>query len=198
LSQERDKFHPIDFSAEPHRIASGSKYSYGTKTMNAIFSQPNLPPTHNVRGLVDAVAHNTVEDSLGKALTPLQWEAMAPFLQPFSLAQSQMLIAQGSLDRTLYFLESGSLSVHYEDEAGRVHLAIVQAGNAVGEGGFFSQMPRNATVQAVSDCKLWNLTYLRFVDMSQKLPRVALALSLALGAIISKRMVDRRKRVSVT
>ena len=166
--------------------------------MNAIFSQPNLPPTHNVRGLVDAVAHNTVEDSLGKALTPLQWEAMAPFLQPFSLAQSQMLIAQGSLDRTLYFLETGSLSVHYEDEAGRVHLAIVQAGNAVGEGGFFSQMPRNATVQAVSDCKLWNLTYLRFVDMSQKLPRVALALSLALGAIISKRMVDRRKRISVT
>ena len=166
--------------------------------MNAIFSQPNTPPAHNVRGLIEAVAHNTVEDSLGKALTPLQWEAMAPFLQPFSLAQSQMLIAQGSLDRTLYFLESGSLSVHYEDDAGRVHLAIVQAGNAVGEGGFFSQMPRNATVQAVGDCKLWNLTYLRFVDMSQKLPRVALALTLALGAIISKRMVDRRKRVSVT
>ena len=49
----------------------------------------------------------------------------------------------------------------------------------MGEGGFFSQMPRNATVQAVGECKLWNLTYLRFVDMSQKLPRVALALSLA-------------------
>ena len=166
--------------------------------MNAIFSQSSLPPSHNLRGLIDATGYNTAEDSLAKALTPLQWEAMAPFLQPFSLAQSQMLIAQGSLDRTLYFLESGSLSVHYEDESGRVHLAIVQAGNAVGEGGFFSQMPRNATVQAAGDCKLWNLTYLRFVDMSQKLPRVALALCLALGAIISKRMVDRRKRVSVT
>ncbi len=165
--------------------------------MNAIF-QPALPPSHNVKGLIDAVANNSAEDALGKMLTALQWEAMAPFLQPFALAQSQMLIAQGSLDRTIYFLESGSLSVHYEDEAGRVQLAIVQAGNAVGEGGFFSQMPRNATVQAVSDCKLWNMTYLRFVDMSQKVPRVALALSLALGAIISRRMVDRRKRVSVT
>lgn len=166
--------------------------------MNAIFQPSSTTPGHNVKGLIDAVAHNTVEDSLAKSITPMQWEAMAPFLQPFALAQSQMLIAQGSMDRTLYFLESGSLSVHYEDEAGRVHLAIVQAGNAVGEGGFFSQMPRNATVQAVDNCKLWNMTYLRFVDMSQKLPRVALALSLALGAIISKRMVDRRKRISVT
>ena len=165
--------------------------------MNAIF-QPPSPPSHNVRALIDAVANNTVEDSLGKMLTPLQWEAMAPFLQPFALGQSQMLIAQGSLDRTIYLLESGSLSVHFEDETGRVHLAIVQAGNVVGEGGFFSQMPRNATVQAVGDCKLWNMTYLRFLDMSQKLPRIALALSLALGAIVSKRMVDRRKRVSVT
>lgn len=166
--------------------------------MNAIFQPSNSPNAHNVKGLIDAVSRNTVEDALSKAISVQQWEAMAPFLQPFSLAQSQMLIAQGSLDRTLYFLESGSLSVHFEDESGRVQLAIVNAGNAVGEGGFFSQMPRNATVQAVGECKLWNLTYLRFVDMSQKLPRVALALSLALGAILSKRMVDRRKRVSVT
>ena len=166
--------------------------------MNEILQAPKMPNSHDVKGLVSAVNANTVEDALGKGVTPLQWEAMAPFLQPFSLAQSQMLIAQGSLDRTLYFLESGSLSVHFEDDAGRVHLAIVTAGNAVGEGGFFSHMPRNATVQAVSECRLWNLTHLRFVDMSQKLPRVALALTLALGAIISKRMTDRRKRVSVT
>ncbi len=166
--------------------------------MNAIYQPSNSPQAHNVKGLIDAIARNTAEDALSKSVTPLQWEAMAPFLQPFPLAQSQMLIAQGSMDRTLYFLESGSLSVHYEDDAGRVHLAIVNAGNAVGEGGFFSQMPRNATVQAVGECKMWNLTYLRFVDMSQKLPRVALALAMALGAIISKRMTDRRKRVSVT
>jgi CRP-like cAMP-binding protein len=95
-------------------------------------------------------------------------------------------------------VESGSLSVHFEDEAGRVHLAIVNAGSVIGEGGFFSQMPRNATVQAVGECKLWNLTYLRFVDLSQKLPRIALALSMGLGAIIARRMTDRRKRGSVT
>jgi CRP/FNR family transcriptional regulator, cyclic AMP receptor protein len=156
--------------------------------MNAVFQPSSHSNTPNVKGLVDAVARNAVEDALAKAITPPQWEAMAPFLQSFTLGPSQMLIAQGSMDRTLYFLESGSLSVHFEDAAGRVQLAIVNAGSAVGEGGFFAAAPRNATVQAVGE----------YMDMSQKLPRVALALAMGLGAIITKRMTDRRKRVSVT
>ena len=166
--------------------------------MNAIFTQPSSPGAPSIKGLIDAVALNPADDSLGKIMTPLHWEAMLPFLLPFSLGQGQMLIAQGSLDQTLYFLESGSLSVHYEDESGRVHLAILNAGSVVGEGGFFAHMPRNATVQAVGDCKLWNLTHSRFADLSQKLPRVALAVAMALGAIVSRRMMDRRKRIAVT
>jgi CRP-like cAMP-binding protein len=90
------------------------------------------------------------------------------------------------------------LSVHLEDVTGKIHLAIVNAGSAIGEGGFFAHAPRNATVQAVGDCKLWSLTYIKYTELSQKLPRVALALAMGLGAIVSKRMTDRRKRVSVT
>lgn len=166
--------------------------------MNAIFQPTSNFNVAAVRGLIDAVNHNVAEDALAKAITPAQWEAMGPFLQAFTLAPSQILIAQGSLDRTLYFVESGSLSVHLEDATGKIHLAIVNAGSAIGEGGFFAHAPRNATVQAASECKLWNLTYVKYMEMSQKLPRVALALAMGLGAIISKRMTDRRKRVSVT
>lgn len=163
--------------------------------MATLFSSSNRP---TIKTLVEAVMHNTAEDSLGKNLTPIHWEALEPSLQSFMLAPSQILIAQGATDRTLYFLESGSLSVHFEDATGKVHLAIVQAGSIVGEGAFFSQMPRSATVQAVGECRLWTMTYIRFVELSHKQPKVALALAMALGAIIAKRMVHRRKRVSVT
>ena len=166
--------------------------------MSSMFPPTGIPSALGIKGLMESIAQNTVEESLGKTMTSQHWAALAPFLLPFSLAQNQMLIAQGSVDRTLYFLESGSLSVHYEDESGRVHLAILNAGSVVGEAGFFAGMPRNATVQAASDCKLWNLTHSRFADLSLKVPRVALALALALGAIVSKRMMDRRKRISVT
>jgi CRP-like cAMP-binding protein len=163
--------------------------------MNTRLHSVNKP---SVKGLLEAIVHNTGEDSLGKHLTPLQWEALEPFLQSFTLAQSQILIGQGAIDRTVYFLEAGSLTVHFEDATGRVHIATVNAGSAVGEGAFFSQMPRNATVQAVGECRLWSLTFIRFVELSQKQPKVALALAMALGAIISRRMANRRKRVSVT
>lgn len=166
--------------------------------MNEMFPPSSIPSASGIKGLIDAFAQNTVEESLNKTMKAPQWASLAPFLLPFSLAQNQMLIAQGSVDRTLYFLESGSLSVHYEDESGRVHLAILNAGSVVGEAGFFADMQRNATVQAASDCRLWNLTHSRFADLSLKAPRVALALSLALGAIVSKRMMDRRRRISVT
>ena len=113
--------------------------------MSAYFPSSNKP---DVKGLIQALAQDTADDTLSRAVTPPQWEALATYLQPFSIAESQALITQGSQDRTVYFIETGSLSVHYEDDAGRVRLAILGAGSAVGEGGFFSHLPRSATVQA--------------------------------------------------
>ena len=163
--------------------------------MSAIFQAVKAP---SIKELVDAIARNASEDALCKALTPKQWDVMAPYLQLFSLPPSQVLIPQGTLDRTVYFLESGGLSVHFEDYKGRVHLAIVNPGSAVGEAGFFSNMPRNATVQSVGECRLWKLHYSKFLELSQNQPTVALALAMGLAATMTKRMVDRRKKVSIT
>lgn len=106
--------------------------------MSAYFPSSNKP---DVKGLIQALAQDTADDTLSRAVTPPQWEALATYLQPFSIAESQALITQGSQDRTVYFIETGSLSVHYEDDAGRVRLAILGAGSAVGEGGFFPTCP---------------------------------------------------------
>jgi len=57
---------------------------------------------------------------------------------------------QGAKDRTLYLVESGNLTVHFEDSAGYIRQAMVGAGSAVGEGSFFSHLPRSATVQAAT------------------------------------------------
>jgi CRP-like cAMP-binding protein len=152
----------------------------------------------DIKGLVAACSSNQGEDAFSQSMTPAHWATLSPFLQYFTLGQGQILISQGALDRTLYFVESGSLSVHFQDADDRVRLAIVGAGAALGEGGFFSHLPRNATVQAATDCKLWSLTPLRFAELSNRQPACALALAMALGALVSKRMLSRRKRVAVT
>ena len=109
-----------------------------------------------------------------------------------------MLFAKGTNDRTLYLVESGSLSVHFEDEKQRLRLAIVGPGSMVGEGAFFSHQPRSATVQAGAPSKLWSLPALRFTELCNRQPAVALHLAMAAGAVLAKRLGNRRRRIAST
>ena len=152
----------------------------------------------DLSGLINAIAHATAEDSLSNPLNAADWDMLSAYIQPMTLAAGQTLFTQGASERTLYFVESGSLSVHYEDEKERLRLAIVTAGSVVGEGAFFSHRPRSATVQATAPCKLWSLTAMRFTELSNRQPAIALPLVMAVGAVIAKRMGNRRRRIATT
>ena len=161
------------------------------------YPQPASVP-FNVQDLIQVLTKNNAYDGLSCALTSAQWQILGGYLQPFALAQGQVLIEQGALDRTLYFIESGSLSVHYEDEDGRMSLAIVGAGSVVGEGAFFSRLPRNASAIGTGLCKLWCLTPVRFTELANRQPVIALELAMGLGAVVAKRLSNKPKRVAVT
>jgi CRP-like cAMP-binding protein len=131
-------------------------------------------------------------------LTDAQWRQLAEYLQPVSLPQGQVLIERGVKDRIVYFVESGSLSVHFQDSRQRVRMAMVGAGSLLGEGAFFSHLPRSATVNAGSDCRVWSLTPLRFRELSTRHTEIALALTVAMAAVLARRMHNKPKRVAVT
>lgn len=173
----------------------GRHEGYLPSTMNA-----PLPTSvrFDIQGLASAIAHSHASDALRCQFTSQQWEVLATYMQPFALQSGQSLIEQGSADQTLYFIESGTLSVHYQDDKGRVRLAMVAAGSMVGEGAFFSRLPRSATVQASNACKLWCLTALRFKELSNRHSPIALELTLAMGGVLAKRLYNRPKRVAVT
>ncbi len=152
----------------------------------------------DIKALLNAIASDQAEVRLGHALTLAQWDVLAAYMQPMELAASRILIAQGAEDRTLYFVESGMLTVHFEDGAGKIQLAAVGAGAVIGEGGFFSRMARSATVQAGSACKLWTLSPMRFSELANRQPTVALSLTMALGAIMARRLVSNRMKIAIT
>jgi CRP-like cAMP-binding protein len=156
------------------------------------------PIRFDVQGLIKAIAQNETSDQFKPAITPAQWELLGTYLQPFALTNGQVLIEQNSNDRTVYLVESGNLTVHYQDGKGRVRLAVVGPGSAVGEGAFFTRQPRNATVQAASACKIWSLTPIRFTELSNRQPGLALEVAMALGSLVSRRLANRPKRVAVT
>ena len=152
----------------------------------------------DLQGLIDAIAQANADDSMTNPLTPAQWDVLSSYLLPVVLPAGQVLFNQGATDRTLYLVESGSLSVHYQDEKERLRLAIVGAGSVVGEGAFFSHRTRSATVQASGPCKLWSLPAIRFTELSNRQPAIALGLAMAAGGVLAKRLGNRRRRVAAT
>jgi CRP/FNR family cyclic AMP-dependent transcriptional regulator len=163
--------------------------------MNAIAP---VASRYDIQGLAQAMKTSNALDAVPLNLDPARWQTLADYLQPIQLPQGQALIEQGVKDRTVYFVESGSLSVHFEDAQDRVRIALVGAGSLLGEGAFFSHLPRSATVHAGSACKLWCLTPLRFRELSVRFPGIALELTVAMSAVLARRMYNRPKRVAVT
>lgn len=152
----------------------------------------------DLQGLIDAIAQTTADDGMTNPLSPAQWDVVSSYLLPVVLPAGQVLFTRGASDRTLYMVESGNLSVHYQDEKERVHLAIVGSGSMVGEGAFFSHRARSATVQASALSKLWSLTAIRFTELANRQPAIALSLSMAAGAVLAKRLGNRRRRIAAT
>jgi CRP/FNR family transcriptional regulator, cyclic AMP receptor protein len=161
--------------------------------MNAL-----LPGTFDFHALMRATAQNESTDVFRPALSTAQWAVFAPYLHPLAARPGQVLIEQHATDRTVYFIEDGALTVHFEDSAGRIRLAKVERGSAVGEGAFFSRQPRSATVQAATSCRLWYLTPLRFGELSYLQPAIALEVSMALGGLVTRRLAYSPRQVAVT
>lgn len=151
-----------------------------------------------IQTLVLAIKVCQALDALPLNLTEAQWTLLADYLQPQSLRSGDVLIEQGVKDRSVYLVERGTLTVHYEDAKERVRIALVGPGSVLGEGAFFSQLPRSATVQAGADSRLWCLTPLRFRELSLRAPEIALELTVALAAVLARRFYNRPKRVAVT
>ena len=71
-------------------------------------------------------------------------------------------------------------------------------GSIVGEGAFFAHRPRRATVQATGPSRLWCLTALRYSEIANRQPALALALLTMAGQVLARRAGDSRRRVAST
>jgi CRP/FNR family transcriptional regulator, cyclic AMP receptor protein len=139
--------------------------------------------------LAQAIDSHHADDALRLRFSPDQWRQLAGYLSRQELAQGELLIRQGDTDRTVYFLEQGSLQVFTRGAAaGAARLAILRPGSVVGELGLFSDRPRMAHVEAMTRCAVWALRGLRFEELTQRLPALAIELLRASGGVMAARL----------
>ncbi|MDH6592052.1 CRP/FNR family cyclic AMP-dependent transcriptional regulator [Variovorax sp. TBS-050B] len=151
-----------------------------------------------IQNLSRAIADNNSNDAFALTLNVQQWETLAGYLQAIDTSVGDILIEQGTHDRSVFFVESGAISVHRVSSKEQMKLAVLMAGAVVGEGSFFSREPHSANVVVTGAGRVWRLTAIRFAEMSNRQPNLALELAMGLGAVIAKRMAHRSKRVAVT
>ena len=152
----------------------------------------------NIQNLALAISQNTSYDAFAPDFSEDEWQTFSGYVQGAEMGAGSVLIDKGAQDRTLFFLESGAVSVHLTDGRGQMRLAILNPGSVVGEGSFFSMQPRSASVVATGACTVWRLTPTRFAEFSSRHANLALIMVMELGAVIAKRMVNSAKRIAVT
>jgi CRP/FNR family cyclic AMP-dependent transcriptional regulator len=162
-----------------------------------VLALPSVRP-RDLSGMMAAARKNKSRDSLGALIQCGSWQALSAVLQPIRAARQQVLIAQGAEDRSLFFIESGMVRVFRSDGPARMQLAVIGAGSVVGDGAFFAPKLRTASVQAVEPTVLWELTQEDFLGLVLANAAAALNVALAVGSVLSKRMLNVTGRLSIT
>ena len=147
--------------------------------------------------LAAAVRKNKVLNSR-QLISELSWLAMWLVGSRRQAAPMLCLFHQGESDRSLYFLESGSAKVYRSQQGARLQLAVLGPGSVIGEGTFFAQVVRSASVDTLEPAYVWELTPDGFDSLVRRHPLSALQLCRYLGAVLATRMLSVTGRLSIT
>lgn len=143
----------------------------------------------DISQLVQALQTLNAEDAFRPRLSLEQWRLIAPYLTRHEIRAGDLLIKQGDADRTMYFLEQGSLQIFVTGgPPGSNRIAILRAGSVVGEPGLFADTPRMANVEAMTPCVVWALRGPRMEELAQRQPALVLELLRSAGGVMATRM----------
>ncbi|PAT36447.1 Crp/Fnr family transcriptional regulator [Vandammella animalimorsus] len=136
-------------------------------------------------------------EAISKPLAANHWELLAGFLTPTNLMEGETLFQRYRDERSLYFLESGRVTIHYENEKGTLRVALVSSGTVFGEASFLGNMPRQASAQVATAGRAWQLSRLKFTELYQRHPSVALDVVQLASATLARRSRDARRRRAI-
>jgi CRP/FNR family transcriptional regulator, cyclic AMP receptor protein len=143
----------------------------------------------DVNDLIKAIQTLNAEDAFRARLSVEQWRIVTPFLTPHDIRAGDLVIKQGDIDHSMYFIGQGSMQVFVTGAApGTSKIAILRAGAVVGEAGLFGDFPRAASVEAMTPCVVWALRGPRLEELAQRNPALALELLHAAGAVLLTRV----------
>ena len=135
-------------------------------------------------------------DKILPNLNPAHRDKFKHYFRSKHLYRGMYLFMQGDKADSLYFIESGEISIVLEQQGGKVErLRKVCAGNVIGEMGLYNQTRRVASAVAITDCVLQELTQDMLIKMEEDDQQLVIALDRFIINIISERLTFLDKQI---
>ena len=110
----------------------------------------------------------------------------------YTLKKCQVLFKEGSFSDAAFIIETGKVEISVNDSGGsKTVIGVLKDNDIVGEMGLIDGNPRSATVTAISDVRIKEITREQFEALSRTNPNALMPIL----KVLSKRLRDTLKMV---
>ncbi|GAA3932299.1 cyclic nucleotide-binding domain-containing protein [Litoribacillus peritrichatus] len=114
---------------------------------------------------------------------------LGKFIQAFKVKMNTVLFSEGQLNQTMAILVEGTAEI-FKSSANnqKKSIARVKSPQTFGEMSLIDGQPRSAEVQATSNCICLLLSKEKFLEMSDKQPKLAFKILWKISSLMSQRL----------
>jgi len=107
-----------------------------------------------------------LEDNLfNTKLSDRQKDLVSSMIEVVEVKAKNEIVAQGSMGHALYIVQTGAAVITCNSNGESIQVAVVRAGDLIGEMSFLTAAEVSATVTAREDCIVYRLSRVAFSEM---------------------------------
>jgi CRP-like cAMP-binding protein len=100
----------------------------------------------------------------------------------------EVIIKEGEIGSSMFFIIDSEVKIFRTHLGKEIELAVLKSGNFFGEMALLDEFPRSASVSAIGDCVLYELSKDNFKDIIEKYPSLGVKVTLTIANELSKRI----------
>jgi CRP/FNR family transcriptional regulator, cyclic AMP receptor protein len=102
--------------------------------------------------------------------------------------EGEVLFEEGDVGRALFILESGQVEITSDSDGQHHRMAVLGPGGYFGEMSLLDDLPRTATAQALTSCRVYLLYKTELANLLMRAPRVGVAIMSHVAEILAGRL----------
>ncbi len=126
-----------------------------------------------------------------------EWEKLISYTEARAFKSGDVIIEYGQDDRSMYILANGSVEIllHDPKDGSKKRINTMDKGTVFGELALLDGRPRSATVSAMTNGYLFQLSLEKFEELQNQAPAIACALLIDIARVLSIRNRDMNERI---